>query len=476
MLKFKNEVIKKTTVVNIIVFIVFLLFSVLVGSNHEPWADEAQSWIIARDASVGEIIWVLARYEGTMPLWQLTIKLFISLGLTYDYFFVIPIVISLIGLIVFLKKVDAPIFVKVLLPFTYYIFYQYTIVARSYCYLLLAFSLLLVTYKNRMEKTLQYMLTLSFLSFISMHGTIIFFVLGILFFIEKIKQKELKKCIKEIVLFSIICIIEGMILFPSSDLYMTVSAAFSIPQIIKIIIEVITGEGNVLQKVYNTIAFLILLFLFIKACLVKNKDLSIVTGIVFLFMFIIRFACHHGGIIFYLMIFGILAYYDELKAKTKYFEKIFATCLILYCILSIQCGIKDFFKPYSGAEDMANYIKENKYDEKNIYGFGFLDISLQPYFEENLYKNMDEAIYRWSINNKDFYVYCNFLDYKRTDFTDVPEYIVINFDEDYYRYIMINDMIMGTNKYEVEYQTMGHKFFKNDCDGTEGFTLYKLKQ
>ena len=95
---------KKNKLINIAVFIVFLLISLLVGSKHEPWSDEAQSWIIARDASVGEIVWNLSRYEGTMPLWQLTLKLFISLGLTYEYFYIIPIIISLAGLIVFLGK------------------------------------------------------------------------------------------------------------------------------------------------------------------------------------------------------------------------------------------------------------------------------------------------------------------------------------------------------------------------------------
>lgn len=466
---------KKIDIKNLMIIIVFLIFSLLIGAHHEPWTDEAQSWIIARDATVFEIIWKLARYEGTIPLWQLTLKFFIRLGLSYEYFYIIPIIISLFGLIVFLKKVEVPTYVKILLPFTYYIFYQYTIVARSYCYLLLAFSLLLITYKSRHQKPLKYIFALIFLSLISMHGTIAFFVLGILFFIEKLKQKELKSCIKEIVIFSIVCIIEVIILFPSSDLYMTVSAAFSIPEIIISIWGVVTGSGNIFQRNYNTIAFLILLFLFIKVCLVKNKDVSIVTGIVFLFMFIIRFACHHGGIIFYLMIFGVLAYYDELKEKSKYFEKIFAIGLILYCIMSIQSGINDFSKQYSGAKEMANYIKENKYHEKNIYGFGFLDISLQPYFEENLYKNMDEAIYRWSSNNEDFYVYCNFQEYERTDFSEVPEYIVINWDESYYKSKMIDEMIMETNKYEVEYRTMGYKFFKNHYDGMEGYTLYRLK-
>lgn len=463
---------KKT---NIIILIVFLFLALGIGINHEPWVDEAQSWIIARDASWFEIVWDLARYEGTMPLWQLTLKLFISLGLTYEYLFIVPIIISLIGLIVFLKKVEAPTYVKILFPFTYYVFYQYTIIARSYCYLLLAFSLLLVTYKNRQKEGVKYILALTFLSLISLHGTIVFFVLGILFFIEKLKQKELKKCLKEIVIFSITFIIEVIILFPRSDLYMTVSAAYSIPEIIISLISVVTGTGNIFQKLYNVIAFFIFIFLFIKVCMQKNKDIPIVTATVFLFMFIIRFANHHGGIIFYLVTFGILAYYDQLKEKTKHFDKIFAVGLILYCLLSISSGINDFNKQYSGAKEMANYIKENKYDEKEIYGFGFLDVSLQPYFEENLYKNMDEAIYRWSINNEDFYVFCNFHEYKRSDFSEIPEYIVIYWDEDYYKSKMIHEMIMETNKYEIEYNTVGYKFFKNHYDGNEGYNLYRLK-
>ena len=461
--------------INIIIILLFLIFSLLVGSKHEPWFDEAQSWMIARDASYFDIIWTLSRYEGTMPLWQFTLKFFISMGITYEYFFIVPIVVSLIGLVVFLKKVETPVYVKILLPFTYYIFYQYTIVARSYCYLLLGFSLVLITYKNRFKEPLKYILALAFLSLISMHGTIIFVCLGILFFIEKLRKKEFKSCIKEFIIFIVILIVEFAILFPSSDLYMTVSAAFSIPEIVKSILFVISGGENIFFKVYNILAFFILLFLFIKTCFLKNKDIPIITSIVFLFMFSIRFATHHGGIIFYLIIFGILAYYEELKECSKHFEKLFLIVLTLYSILSIQSGINDVVLEYSGAKEMATYIKEKCYHEKELFGFGYLDVSLQPYFEEKLYKNMDETVYKWSINNRDFYMYCNFEQYKKEDFTEIPEYIVVNWDENNEKSVMIEKMIMDTEKYEVEYRTIGYKIFKNYHSGTEGYTLYKLK-
>lgn len=461
---------------NIIIFVIFLLLALLIGSNHEPWADEAQSWIIARDASCFEIVWNLARYEGSFPLWHLTLKLFINLGLEYEYLFMVPIIISSIGLVVFLKKVEVPKYVKILLPFTYYVFYQYTIIARSYCYLLLGFSLLLITYKKRFEKPWKYIFSLIFISLISMHGMIIATMLTIMFEIEIFKQKRIKNYIKEFIILAIVFIVEIIILFPPSDLYMTVSAAFTVPEILKSIIDMIIGNGNIFFKIYNAIALILLIVLFSKMFVIKNKDILITMSALLIFMFIIRFASHHAGIIFLLMIFGVILYYDEIKAKTKHFDKLFVVVLILYSLFSIQSGINDYFYKYSGAKDMANYIKEMKYDEKKIVGFGFKAVSLQPYFEKNLYTNMDESIYRWSSKNKDFYAYCNFENYDKSEFTDVPEYIVLEWDENDVKVKMIEKYIENTNKYEIEYRTMGYEYFKNSYSESEGYTLYHLKE
>lgn len=462
--------------INILITIVFLAISLLIGYNHEPWVDEAQSWVIARDASVYEIVWDIARYEGTFPLWHLTLKLFMCFGLTYENLFIVPIIISLIGVIIFLSKVDAPKYVKILLPFTFYVFYQYTIIARSYCYLFLAFSLMLITYKTRLEKPLRYILSLAFLSLISMHGVVIACVFVLMLFIELIRLKTIKKYIKDFVIFGIILILEAIILCPRSDLFMTVAAVYTFSQIVKSIMESLIGFGNIYSKVFNVIALILFLALFVRVFFLKNKDISIVTGIVFLFMFAIRFASHHSGILFLLMMFGIISYYEELKKMSKHFDKLFITVLVIYTIFSAQSGINDLMYKYSGAEEMAKYIQENNYQDKKIFGFGYKTVSLQPYFEKNIYKNMDEAIYRWAKSNEDFYIYTNFEDYDISYFTEVPEYIVLEWDDGDFRLGMIEDVIESTGKYEIEYRTEGYKFFKNAYCEKECYTLYKLKK
>ena len=141
----------------------------------------------------------------------LILKLFISIGFKYEYIYIISTLISLIGLIIFLKNEDVPQYIKILLPFTYYIFYQYTVISRSYCLLFLAFSWLLTTYKKRFEKPIKYILNLIFFSFISMHGMIIATTLGTLFLIEILKQNKLKKYIVPFFILGIVFILFGVI-------------------------------------------------------------------------------------------------------------------------------------------------------------------------------------------------------------------------------------------------------------------------
>lgn len=41
---------------------------------------------------------------------------------------------------------------------------------------------------------------------------------------------------------------------------------------------------------------------------------------------------------------------------------------------------------------------------------------------------------------------------------------------------MTEECIENTNKYEIEYRTMGYEYFKNSYSEHEGYTLYRLKE
>ena len=459
----------------ILVFILFAVLALVGGANHEPWADEAQSWIIARDASVGEIVWDISRYEGTFPLWFLTIKLFINLGLQYEYFFIIPIIISCIGLLVFLKGVEAPKFVKVLLPFTYYVLYQYTIIARSYSFLFLALSLWAIYYKERMNKKFAYVLTLIFISTISMHGMVISGMLGIIYIIELIKEKKTKQSLLSIICLVLAWGVEIIILIPRADLYMNINMIHTLKDAALAIVSVIFSGITWYEQLY--IGTGIILFVILALMLIKLKRLDAIITIVCLsfFMALVRLLHHHLGIISLFLMFSIIVNYDELKSKYKHFEKLFIITLIIYISFTGISIINDFNGNYSGAKQMAIYIEENDIDEEEIYRFGYVQVALLPYFEGNLFANTSKTIYEWKESNKDFFDYVNYDPNADRSGSYAPKYILLECNERNDVIKSINQEVIDSGLYELEYQAVGKQFYKCTYSDIEAFNLYKLK-
>src|SRR5271170_6363512 len=110
-------------------------YGLLVGATihrHEPWADEAQSWLLARDASLAQLWGHLLHYEGTPGLWQTWVHLLIRLGLPYSAYGFVSGSLGLIAVYLLLRYAPFPLFIRILLPFTYYLCYQYVVIARSY--------------------------------------------------------------------------------------------------------------------------------------------------------------------------------------------------------------------------------------------------------------------------------------------------------------------------------------------------------
>src|SRR5580700_1374589 len=61
----------------------YVLVMAFIVPRHEPWADEAQSWLLARDASSAQLWGHLLHYEGTPGLWQTLLHALIRVGLPY---------------------------------------------------------------------------------------------------------------------------------------------------------------------------------------------------------------------------------------------------------------------------------------------------------------------------------------------------------------------------------------------------------
>lgn len=185
-----------------VAFTMFVILSIIMYIYHEPWYDEIQAWMVASDASISEMIFTLPHYEGHPPFWTLLLSLFAKTGVPMEVGLRIPTLIFS-SLAAFLVIFKAPFkkWIRCLIPFSYYTFYQYTVICRPYSLMFLGFVLAAMFYKERNKKPVRYLFALFLLCISSAYGIMFAGILCLIWTYEIIKEllgKEFgKKAIKD---------------------------------------------------------------------------------------------------------------------------------------------------------------------------------------------------------------------------------------------------------------------------------------
>ena len=121
------------------VWVVQLALLLGVAAHHEPWRDEADVWLMARDAPASA--WVsFLKHSGTSGLWHLLVLPLARAGLPYASVLYLNIAIVTVGVAIFLRHARLPLLLKLLIPFGVLPLHEYGVVARSYG---LSFTLLM---------------------------------------------------------------------------------------------------------------------------------------------------------------------------------------------------------------------------------------------------------------------------------------------------------------------------------------------
>lgn len=327
---------------DVITLIIYLLGVCTVSFFHEPWFDEAQAWAIARSGTIKEILFEIPHYEGHPPLWHLILVPFAKLGAPYELSLaVVNIFFMTLAVAVLLFKSPFPKLIRCLLPFNFFLFYQYGVVSRPYCILVLAIFLAAVCYKGRNEHPVKYLLCLTLMCAIHSMGIIIAGAFCIVWlceiFAEKYRADKLatvfkdKRCwlMASLLILVLLIIVE---IFPHYNTYTPSSSNtdelfsfnFSISTLLRfmlIITEATVGQmppGP--QYIYDYISLIPLcalsFFLFALCCMLfcKNKKLSIflLTYTLFAsFCVLLYSSVHHMGLVMILLIYLFWIILDE---------------------------------------------------------------------------------------------------------------------------------------------------------------------
>jgi hypothetical protein len=153
---------------------------------HRPWADEAQAWQLARSLSLQSLFQTYIRYEGTPGLWYLVLWILNRAHISYTgmHWFCGVIAVSASALLIF--RSPFPRYLRLTLPFTFFLLFQYAVVARGYVLVPILLYLIAICWKR---SPLLLALLLGLLANIALHAAMISAGLALVYAINSLRGK-----------------------------------------------------------------------------------------------------------------------------------------------------------------------------------------------------------------------------------------------------------------------------------------------
>lgn len=148
--------------IQVILLVIYFLFNLVLLIRHEPWRDEANVWLMARDLSPLQLIAEL-KYQGHPCLWYLFVMPFAKLGFPFLTICVLSFLVMFVTAILFVWKSPLHPITQFFCLISPIFSYFYPVIARNYCLAALIMVLLALLYPRHNEKPVWYGLLLGLL-------------------------------------------------------------------------------------------------------------------------------------------------------------------------------------------------------------------------------------------------------------------------------------------------------------------------
>jgi len=410
----------------------------IISYFHEPWFDEAQAWLIARDSSLTDMIWNVLRYEGHTPLWHLSLFIPAHLGIPFEIGLKsVNFIFAVLAVAVFIKYSPFPLLVRLLTPFTYFLFYQYGVINRCYSLFMLILWLTAAVFPRRNERPFLFSILLALLGGVTAYGMLIAFGIALAWLIEiiitcrkniasfskTIVKTTLDRRFHSLILMGIINTFYVAILWPMPDRYTPLlehhfTAAERISRLLMAPVgalflsepdEFLTTGFNSPLSIFVIIVGFFLIVAFILWAVKKGSFYYVVLPyfVMAIFMTFFYFSIHHTGIFTLLIIFVFWISSDmknrfstpqwaykssTLSSIFNNHRRIFKAAGIsgLICILSLQLywsytAIKnDILLPYAPYRELASFMHKYEIDKFNIFDYYYISNEKNTYHTNNL--------------------------------------------------------------------------------------------
>lgn len=405
---------------------VFLLYCVVVAFGaivHEPWWDEGQAWLLARDASLADLFSRHLSYEGHPPLWYLVLAIPAKLGLPYASLKVVAGLMGATGVFLLLFRLrSVPLAIRAITPFSFYLAYQYTVVARSYVLVGILLLAIATIYEERARRFGTFGILLALLAGVSIHGIALATSLAVLFAFDvwrgRVSIAAVPPWKRAAIPLALSIWLAAMIVvvWPAADL----AASFDIhspmdPRRWFAVLQWLVPEllwGDVIgyglgaaRTAFGAVLAGSAVLLFWLARRGFAGGFLLLTGSL-VSVSTIYYSSWHEGLFFFVALFSVAVAYGR-GMESRGLDHLIMAILLVILLRHLQWTAAslryDTWNQFTGSQDAARFIRENGIDRQTVFGMGVRSFELQPYFDSNLYANYqfsDGAFWDWSTSNR----------------------------------------------------------------------------
>ncbi|WP_157151265.1 hypothetical protein [Brachyspira sp. SAP_772] len=375
-------------------FFIFYIVFIIVGIyHHEPWRDEGQAWLIARDLSLLDIF-LQTGPDGHPFLFFFIIKSFTFLPF-YPTLHIINAIFMLISVYFLLfKNIKYGWLTQFFMIFNIMVMYEYPVVARNYGLAFMLYIFILYVYEYKYIKTTRYVILIGLLMNTTVVGTSIAFVESF-FFIYKILSKKnnifLKKKMRDII---ILYFFLSLILYQVLIMMYNRSGIFSFIKNIEHFYYLALFIVVFSACLFGLIIYLKINNKFVLPKISYKKEFIFKLFLTLVFLFSInafyKLADRHVFLFIMYLIFLVNYYNKNQSSSFRLNLSILFVCIICYLYyFDINRYIYDIKNDFSFSNKAVQYIRENNYDDKEKYiiivnNLHYLSGSISPYFKEKI--------------------------------------------------------------------------------------------
>lgn len=199
------------------VTLVWVAAVAFITSRHELWLDEAHHFLLARDSeSTGALLDHL-HYEGHPPLWSLLLKTISGITDAAWGMQALHILFGAGTVYLVLRHAPFPQFVSLLLPFTYFLGYEYAVVTRNYAPAVFFLVLACVLFGRDKRNVIGISLALGLAALSHAYAAAIATLLGVYFFSGTTRTGHERLIVIATVIFAACLATVALFAFPPED-------------------------------------------------------------------------------------------------------------------------------------------------------------------------------------------------------------------------------------------------------------------